>query len=187
MNESNNTAPPKDTDFHIAITRIALPGKEKIFEVALREFAAESLEFPGTTGVHIIRPPEGSSSREFGILRSFLDKAHADEFYDSEIFHHWMAKTAGLTEAESIKRELHGLECFFRQPASSGPPRWKMALVTWVGVFPTVVFWIAALNEFEISFGMVGRIGMATVLTVITLTWAVMPLLVRALSRWLER
>lgn len=37
-----------ETDYHVAITRIARPGKEADFEAALHDFAHDSLAFPGT-------------------------------------------------------------------------------------------------------------------------------------------
>lgn len=176
---------PGETDYHVAITRVARPGKEADFEAALHRFARDSLGFPGTTGVHILRPTDDKNPREFGILRSFSSRAKADAFYESDLFGSWVADTAGLVDDKVERRELHGLECFFRQ-LSAAPKRWKMAVVTWLGVFPTVVFWIAVLNGLDIESAEIVKIAIATLLTVASLTWVIMPRLVKVFSNWLH-
>ena len=43
-----------------------------------------------------------------------------------------------LTEGEPVYRQLHGLEAWFRSPHNP-PPRWKMAVATFLGVFPVAM------------------------------------------------
>ncbi len=87
-------------------------------------------------GATMVVPPPGSDSREFGILRTFADEKERDDFYASPIFKAWEAKCQPLTETDSwTARPLHGLEAWFRSPHSP-PPRWKMAVATFIGVFP---------------------------------------------------
>src|SRR5690606_27928900 len=78
----------------------------------------------------------GSESREFGILRSFANEKDRDDFYASALFKAWEKKCEPLTETDSLThRPLHGLEAWFRS-AHHPPPRWKMAVATFAGVFP---------------------------------------------------
>lgn len=170
---------------HIAITRRVCPGKEAEFESAIREFAQESLGFPGTTGVHLVGPVAGSDN-EYGILRSFASEAACNAFYDSEMFAEWMDRTAPLAASDWVRRDLTGLEAFFRGRGTP-PPRWKMALVTWVGVFPTVLIWSAVLAGPLAGAPTPLKTAISIALTVVTLTWGVMPLLTKALAGWLHR
>src|SRR3954468_21081009 len=100
---------------------------EQVFERALRYFVRESLHLPGTTGVHLVSPADGES-REFGILRSFDSESARDEFYSSSFYAKWQKEIAPMVIGEPVRRELHGLEAFFRgadtaaayQPSQTG-------------------------------------------------------------------
>lgn len=63
------------------------------------------------------------------------------------------------------------------------PPRWKMAIVTWLGVFPAVLFWSWLLST---RLYMLHPIAI-TILVVASLTWAIMPRLTGVLRPWLNK
>ncbi len=126
---------------HCAITRIVREGKEDEFERAIRRFVARSMDHYGTTGAHVLGPTIASRPREYGILRSFKSKEDMEAFYASEMFQEWEDEVAHYVEGEPVYRQLHGLEAFFHDEHHAAPPRWKMATVTWIGVFPVVLLW----------------------------------------------
>jgi antibiotic biosynthesis monooxygenase (ABM) superfamily enzyme len=171
---------------HLAITRRVKPGMERAFEDALREFARQSLAVPGTTGVHLIGPVPGTNDGEYGILRSFQSDAACQAFYDSELFRQWDEKAAQFVIGGWTRRRLHGLEAFFRQGGHALPPRWKMALVTWLGVFPTVVVWSLVLSRVLGNLPWLLLMAIINAAVVATLTWGVMPLLTELLADWLR-
>ena len=70
---------------HIATMRKMKPDLGQAFEKALRAFVGESLQLPGTTGVHVVAPAY-VFSREFGILRSFVSASARDNSYNSELY-----------------------------------------------------------------------------------------------------
>jgi antibiotic biosynthesis monooxygenase (ABM) superfamily enzyme len=170
---------------HVAVTRQVKPGCEEEFEQALREFARESLREPGTTGVHLIEPVPGTNGCEYGILRSFESEEASRRFYDSEIFRQWQQRADHLVIGDSVVRRLHGLEAFFRD-SNHSPPRWKMAIVTWLGVFPTVLLWSSTLPQFLGRLPQLLVVAIVNVFVVVTLAWVVMPLLSRLLAGWLH-
>src|SRR6185436_18032226 len=131
---------------HIAITRRVRPGCEAEFENALRAFFQSSLTHDGVLGVTMIVPPPGSDSRQFGILRTFADEREREAFYRSPAFMEWRDRVEPLTECEPVYRELHGLEAWFRSQGQP-PPRWKMALATLLGVYPTSLFLSPTVGE----------------------------------------
>ena len=102
-------------DIHIAVTRHVKPGLEDRFDELLRSFVKETMTAQGVTGVHLLRPPTGSESREFGILRSFDDESSAEQFYGSARFQAWTEQVADLVEGQPLRRRLSGLEAFFRR------------------------------------------------------------------------
>jgi hypothetical protein len=134
--------------------------------------------------VHLISPPHGSTAREYGILRSFADERERDAFYRSELFENWQKHVAELTEGERTYRELHGLEAWFR--TATPPPRWKMALLTWLGVWP--VSWLVGRLIAPRLTDLPTALSSAAIAAVIVvcLTWIVMPALVKAFHSWLR-
>src|SRR3977135_3733712 len=123
---------------HIAITRRVRAGCEAEFQRALLEFMQASFSHGGVWGASMLTPPPGSDSREFGILRTFADEQERATFYKSVLFKTWEERARTLTEGEPVYRQLTGLEAWFRSPHSP-PPRWKMAVTTFLGVFPVAM------------------------------------------------
>ena len=187
MNEL--TSPAKATEPVAVLTlRTVKPGSEEGFEAELHDFISRSLQTEGQLGVSVIRPVQGSGSREYGILRRFRDSASRERFYESPLFQQWEVTVASLTEGGPKHQELSGLETWFVLPGQRAlipPPRWKMALVTLLGVWPTSMFVSWLLNPlinglpspFQALFMAAG--------IVLLLTWATMPVLVRILKPWL--
>ena len=170
---------------HIAVTRQVKPGCEQAFEEALREFARESLRELGTTGVHLISPVPGTEGCEYGILRSFESEAASRRFYESEVFKDWQERAAPMVVGAPVRRRLHGLEAFFRDTQHAPPPRWKMAIVTWMGVFPSVLLWSSLLPQVLSGLPSFVVVAIVNVFVVATLAWAVMPLLTKVFAEWL--
>ena len=168
---------------HVAITRKVLPGKEQEFKDALHQFMGESFRHDGVHGARIISGPEGDDDREIGILRTFKNKAERDAFYHSEHFKQWEEYASTITE-EPVYRELNGLEAWFRSAAA--PPRWKMALVTLCGVFPTSILLNLTISPFVKNFPLFIRLLIIAACMVGILTWVVMPTLTRVLKKWLR-
>jgi antibiotic biosynthesis monooxygenase (ABM) superfamily enzyme len=170
---------------HVAIVRRAKLGSESEFEQALRDFLHDSFADPAVMGATLLVPPPGSASREFGILRTFRDETERDAFYASPFFRRWEEWARQHTEGETERRELHGLEAWFRASVEQ-PPRWKMALVTFAGVYPLtssippVFTWL-----FPTSHPLLVNAG-ATALIVVLLTWAIMPVLTQLCEGWIH-
>ena len=90
----------------------------------------------GVLGANMLTPLPGSNAREYGILRTFAGETERNAFYESPMFKVWNERAKTLTEGEPEYRQLHGLEAWFRSPHNP-PPRWKMAVATLLGVYPT--------------------------------------------------
>jgi len=171
---------------HVAITRRVKPGCETEFQAALREFFPASFAHDGVLGATMIVPPPGSQSREFGILRTFANEKARDDFYSSAIFKGWEARCAPLTDANSwTHRPLHGLEAWFRSPHTP-PPRWKMAVATFLGVFPVATLLSLTLGPAIGAWHFLVSAALLNACVVILLTWVVMPLVTRVLRGWLH-
>jgi antibiotic biosynthesis monooxygenase (ABM) superfamily enzyme len=170
---------------HVAITRRIKPGREQEFQTALKEFFARSLTHSGVQGAAMLVPPPGSGSTEYGIIRSFANAAERDAFYASPLYLDWKKRVAPLSDGGPEARELHGLEAFFRQD-SPAPPRWKMAIATYLGVVPVIMTLARTLGPLIRSWNFVLYNLVFNACVVALLTWVLMPLITRALHGWLQ-
>jgi uncharacterized protein len=168
--------------------RTVKPGFEEKFEAELHDFISRSLQAEGQLGVNVIRPVQGSGTREYGILRRFRDSASRERFYQSPLFQRWEVAVSSLTEGEAKHQKLSGLETWFVLPGQRAvvpPPRWKMALVTVLGVWPTSMLVPWSLKPLISGLPMALQALLVAVGIVILLTWAIMPVLVRIFKPWL--
>jgi antibiotic biosynthesis monooxygenase (ABM) superfamily enzyme len=70
--------------------------------------------------------------------------------------------------------------------APAGPPRYKLALLTWVAAYPIITVILGLLGPELASWPLGLRTLVVSVLMVATLTWLVMPGLTRLLRPWLR-
>jgi uncharacterized protein len=173
------------SSIQVAITRRVRPGCEADFQHALRDFLQSSFAFSGVNGASMLVPPPGSDSTEFGILRTFASEEERDAFYESPMFKAWQEQVKPLTEGEALHRELHGLDAWFR--GDLNPPRWKMALLTWIAVWPVSMAVPAllapALAQRLSSVLFAGAVAAGIV---VILTWLAMPILIFIAKPWLN-
>ena len=82
---------------------------------------------------------------------------------------------------------LTGLESWFTLPTQPGapPPRYKMAVLTWVTIFPLITLVVVVSAPLMGSLPLVLRLGVTTLVTVSLMTWVVMPRVTRLLRGWL--
>jgi antibiotic biosynthesis monooxygenase (ABM) superfamily enzyme len=176
-----------DEPIHIAITLRVRTTHVSEFEQALADFASRSLTEPGARGMQCLYPPPGSSSTEYGILRSFATASDRDAFYRSALFRDWLARIEPMVEGKSTRWQLQGLEAWFRNNKGPMPPRWKMALLTWIAV------WFASMLVRAIVAPVLGpkipqvvEAGLVAAGVVVILTWVAMPFLVKLAQPWLH-
>lgn len=171
-----------------SITRVVRPGAEAEFEAALHEFVQQSLYLPGQMGVHIMRPPANSNSREYSIVRKFSSRSDYEIFLVSDVYKNWSEIVGSLTEGDAKREELNGLESWFTLPGEvlKPLPKWKMATATFIGVFPSATLLALTLAPLikGLPFILSGIIFNAAM--VILLTWIVMPLVTHLLHHWLH-
>jgi uncharacterized protein len=67
------------------------------------------------------------------------------------------------------------------------PPRYKVALVTWLGAYPVITIILGVLGPVTARWPLLLRTLLISGLMVVALTWAVLPALRYVLRDWLRR
>jgi antibiotic biosynthesis monooxygenase (ABM) superfamily enzyme len=91
------------------------------------------------------------------------------------------------TRRQEIARRLEAIEASAgagRPPA--GPPRYKLALLTWVSAYAVITLLLAVAGPTMASWPLALRTLLISVAMVVTLTWVVMPRLTRLFGGWLR-
>ena len=69
---------------------------------------------------------------------------------------------------------------------SGGPPRYKLALLTWAGAYTVITLLLALLGPAIASWPLVLRTLLLSVTMVVSLTWLIRPRLTRLFGGWLH-
>lgn len=179
--------PPADPTVTIVVRRRTRPGCEADFEQAMREFIAFALASPGNLGIHVIRS-EQAHPREYTVVDRFADADSRRAFTAREAYREWMLRLRELTVADPLIEEMHGLSGWFAlpdQPTAPHPPEWKMALITFVGVYPLTSLLPPLFASRLSAWHPLVQNLLVTGIIVALLTWVVMPALTRLFRRWL--
>ena len=188
MNDQRSAEDPSKP-VAVFTSRTVKPGSEGRFDAALHDLIVRSLQTEGMNGMSVMRPVEGSGSREYGILQRFRDAERRDRFFSSAIYKQWEATEASMIEGEAHHPHLSGLETWFVSPGQRAvvpPPPWKMAFVTILGVWPASILVPWVLNPYIGGFPWLLQALLVAIGIVVLLTWIIMPVLVRALKPWLD-
>lgn len=175
------------------VSRRVKPGCETEFERVMAAFIQVASNFPGCMGAQLVHPGD-ESDVEDSLYHAIL------AFESQDDLRAWQAspeRIRGLDDAsryvegQAIVREVSGLSHWFQVPNSAAsvmsPPRWKIAAVTWLGIFPTVYLLFFLLGDLLASWLLAPRLLLITFLAVTIMTWIVAPRLTRLLKPWLYR
>lgn len=167
----------------VVVTWQVRKGREREFEAWRHEIGDAALKFPGHMGVNVILPSGGR--REYVVIFRFDTYEHLRAWQESDIRRELLKKAEPFREKDPSYRLESGLEYWFASAGPVSPPRWKMALVTVLGVWPAsmLVAWLLSPLISGVPSALKALLSACCI--VILLTWVIMPTLVKMLRRWL--
>jgi hypothetical protein len=172
----------------VVVRRRVKAGCEPAFEELMKGIHRAAQDFPGYLGRDVIHSPAAGGFSEYTIIFRFDSELHLLVWQESAERREWLQRMAGIVVAETPHQRLSGLETWFSLPGGgivTPPARYKMALVTWIAVFP-----LATLLQY-LSMPVLGDVPAAiralamTALLVPLMTYVVMPRMTRLFRRWL--
>jgi uncharacterized protein len=169
------------------VTRRVKPGHEALYEQFLEAIIAAASRFPGHLGAEVYRPQRASVG-EYRVVYRFDTAHHLRAWLDSPEHAAWLERAEPHVLGPLRRQVLVGLEGWFTlptQPETPPPPRYKMAILTWVTIFPLITLLVVATAPLLGRLPLVARLAVTTGVTVSLMTWVVMPRVTRLLGRWL--
>ncbi len=199
MSEENYNNNNHSKPVTVIVKRIAKKDKIKEFEEWLSGISKEVSRQEGSMGIDIIRPNPNVSSKskfEYVVIFRFNSYDNLSKWEKSPIRDEGLQKGRKLVEADPDVQKLTGLEFwftpYFKDESSpmihlNPPPRYKMVIVT-IHVISillmTMVPQIHILTEM-LSIPFPVRLVIALTITVLLMTYVIMPLLTKLLKSWL--
>ncbi len=176
-----------DKSVTVAISRHVAPGRDAEFAEWVHGITAEAARFPGHLGAGYIRPasPNGAHT----IVYRFDTREHFDAWQQSPERQRWTDAAHHLVAGDPNVQMATGLEYWFDDPSCAGgaPPKvWKQALLTWLGLYPTVLAVAYTIGVPVEGWPVPLRTAVTTALTVALMTWIVMPVVTRAFRGFLR-
>jgi antibiotic biosynthesis monooxygenase (ABM) superfamily enzyme len=169
-------------------SRRVKPGREAEFEDWAHGVIAAATRWPGHLGASVLHEPD---SPWYHLVYKFTDRRRFRDWIESDERNQWLGRVEGLTEdSERELQQTTGLETWFdlpgQEPTRRPPPRWKMWLVSLVAVYPLVVLFQWALAPRMEGLPLPVKAAVFPLVLLSLMTYVVMPLVTRALRRWLR-
>ena len=118
----------------------------------------------------------------------FDSRKHLRAWLDSDERAAWLERAEPHVIGPMRTQYVTGLETWFTLPGRTGsppPPPYKMALLTWVTIFPLITLVVIVLGPLLKGLGLRSQAGRHHRRDRPVMTWLVMPRVTRLLRGWL--
>jgi len=162
-------------------------GKEAEFVELLRGLIAASSNFSGYRGTDLFTPLL-SGDDQYRVIFSFDNMLTLKRWEASEERAHWVERIDALVDLPAKLQVITGLETWFAFPRARAmvpPPRFKMAIVTWLAITPLIIFSNYLTRPILGGIAMPLQILASTPFVVLIMTYLWMPLIAKIFSGWL--
>jgi antibiotic biosynthesis monooxygenase (ABM) superfamily enzyme len=120
----------------VIFTHFVKLGCEVAYEQWVQGISQAARQFDGHLGISILRPSPGVRHEYVSILK-FDRYDNLKAWVESSARQEWIGKAASLVDDLKVEM-ITGMEAWFTLPSQSPikpPPRYKMAILSWVAVY----------------------------------------------------
>ena len=148
---------------------------------------ALAAEADGFLGANVIKL-RGSDGDRLDVLIRFASLAQLDSWRKGDQARRAFAeKGVQLVEPVSLVLEEGSVSWSDLPDAKTVtmPPKWKMAIITWLAIFPTLTIFLWVTRPLFGPMPLVVRIFFNTIMIAPLMTWVIMPQMTRLFRAWL--
>ena len=178
------TAPEAVT---VVWSRQAKPGCQAALENVIERLAKAMATAPGYEGVVSLRPRVGHPPI-YTMVAHFTSQSDLDAWVSSTIRGRLYAEAESVSVGGLNVQQAAGLEGWFQmpgQPLVVPPPRYKMAIITWLAIFPLLVAANLIATPLLPHVSPLVRLLPVSLVLIALMTWVVMPRMTRWFRFWL--
>lgn len=169
------------------VLRKARPGHVEALEAKIAAILALAAREDGYVGSAVMRMRSGEDTC-ISALVHFASRPQLKQWKDSAVARvAFAATTPHLAEPARVEF-AEGAAGWFTLPDTPRhlpPAKWKMALISWLAIFPTLTLFISVSFHLLGDVPMIARLFLNTILIAPLMTWVIMPLMTRLFGRWL--
>ena len=175
-----------DPPVTVTISRRIKPGCESAFEQVVVGITAAAKTFEGHLDINVFRSSD-LRTPEYWIIFKFDRMSNLRRWEESKVRHEWLQHIKKFSLGCPETRIVRGLETWFTLPLQRTitPPRYKMALITWLAIFPLIVVVNALFEPLLSQLSSIERSLFLTVVLVLLMTYILMPCMTKLFEGWL--
>lgn len=180
---------PTEQDVVTAVvSHDVLPGKEADFVRWQDRMTKAQEKVPGFMGGELFKPVKGVQEHWVSVFR-YDTSDHFEQWFESDARKNLLAEGSPYVRSFDVHRIKSPFSGWFR--FGDGPeaaiPSWKQAMAVLLGLYPTVMILDLTAGRLFKAAHLPGYFALfiSNMLSVILLTWVVMPLVNKALTFWL--
>ncbi len=169
------------------ISQVVKPGYEEAYEQWQQDILAAAHGFEGHAGVNIIRPHDHANP-EYVVIVRFNHYRNLKTWIESDVRRYWLEQAKPLIKGSEKVQVLEGLEAWFTlpgKPPQAPPARYKMAILTSISVYLASVVVNYFFSRFLVELPGWLQSFVLISISVVLLTYVVMPRVTRLFYRWL--
>ncbi len=170
----------------VVVTHRVVAGFEKSYEEWAQGITQAARTFDLALGVNLIRP-QTSASPEYVIIFKFSSREAMSRWEASDERRQWAERRRLFTIDEPTVHHHYGWDYWFSLPsnASVAPPKYKMAFITWISIYPLALFMPMLLRPVTQHFHVAIEVLIVAAVIVPLMAWVIMPFMIRIFSKWL--
>ena len=170
------------------VRRRAKPGCEEAYAAMIRAMFQQASQFPGYQAAQLIAPDMVGG--EYQLIQHFATEQDLERWNNSAERAVWQERLRAVAEGDPDYRVLTGLDAWFGPavlPVSTPPPKWRMTVVSWLGIFPTVSLLLWGVSPYLAGLPFLLRTAIFTALVALSMSYLVMPRVSRWMGWWLRK
>lgn len=173
----------------IVVSTRVKPGREAEYREWQGRIDAEAARLPGFLGNEVFAPVPGIQE-EWVVVVRFDSPQHLQGWLQSDVRRRLIDQAALLWDEARVESFGGGFPGWFA-PGAAGPgqpafpPDWKQAMIVLLTLYPTVMLLSLFLSPWLTGLPMPWALFISNVVSVVILTWAVMPYVNRLFGFWL--
>ncbi|NVK41876.1 MAG: antibiotic biosynthesis monooxygenase [Oceanospirillaceae bacterium] len=171
----------------VVISRRVIKGREAEFESLSSRMTERALRYPGYLGANMFRPASADDP-EYRIIFKFASGKDLEAWQQSLERRELLEQIEPLLVTPSETETLSGLVNWFTLPGHNPvkpPPKYKMTLVSWLALYPTVTLIFLLFNDLLLQVPLLIRTLIVTAVVMVLMSYVLMPRFTRWFAFWL--